>query len=89
MSDVTFDMLDNKMHVHQNNAEDWKVTLVHTGYNTMTGGRLKRIAPYLDDNDFCFTYGDGVADFQTIEEFDADLQGNLYKLLNRLASGYY
>lgn len=62
MSDVTFDMLHNKMEVHQNNAEPWKVTLLDTGEHTMTGGRLKRIAPHLGEEDFCFTYGDGVAD---------------------------
>jgi len=62
MSDVTFDMAKNKMEVHQANAEAWSVTLVDTGENTMTGGRLKRIASYLGDEDFCFTYGDGVAD---------------------------
>lgn len=62
MSDVTFDMRKNSMHVHQNNAEPWTVTLVETGENTMTGGRLKRVAAYLDNEDFCFTYGDGVAD---------------------------
>ena len=61
-SDVTFDMQNNSMTVHQNHAEPWKVTLVDTGENTMTGGRLKRIAPYLDNEDFCFTYGDGVGD---------------------------
>jgi len=62
MSDVTFDMANNKMEVHHANAEPWRVTLVDTGQDTMTGGRLKRIRPYLDDTDFCFTYGDGVAD---------------------------
>jgi len=61
-SDVTFDMQDNSMKVHQNTAEPWKVTLVDTGEKTMTGGRLKRISHYLDDEDFCFTYGDGVSD---------------------------
>ena len=60
-SDVTFDMTDNQMEVHQHSAEPWKVTLVDTGEATMTGGRLKRIAPYLD-GDFCMTYGDGLAD---------------------------
>jgi glucose-1-phosphate cytidylyltransferase len=60
MSDVTFDMAHNKMEVHQNNAEPWRVTLVDTGDNTMTGGRIKRIAPYLGNEDFCCTYGDGV-----------------------------
>jgi len=62
MSDVTFDMAKNKMEVHQNNAEPWKVTLVDTGDKSMTGGRLKRIGDYLDKEDFCFTYGDGVGD---------------------------
>jgi len=60
-SDVTFDMVNNKMDIHQNYAEPWHVTLVDTGEKTMTGGRLKRIKPYLEDDDFCFTYGDGVA----------------------------
>jgi len=60
-SDVTFDMVNNKMNVHQNHAEPWHVTLVDTGENTMTGGRLKRIQPYLDDENFCFTYGDGLS----------------------------
>lgn len=59
-SDVTFDMRDNSMKVHQNASEPWKITLVDTGEVTMTGGRLKRISPYLDDEDFCFTYGDGL-----------------------------
>jgi glucose-1-phosphate cytidylyltransferase len=62
MSDVTFDMSANRMEVHQASAEPWRVTLVETGEDTMTGGRLKRVARYLGDEDFCFTYGDGVAD---------------------------
>ena len=62
MSDVTFDMKNNKMEVNQKFAESWKVTLVDTGLNTMTGGRLKKIQKYLDDETFCFTYGDGLAD---------------------------
>jgi len=63
MSDITFDMSSNTMDVHQRHAEPWKVTLVDTGENTMTGGRLRRVASYLKDDDvFCFTYGDGVAD---------------------------
>jgi glucose-1-phosphate cytidylyltransferase len=61
MSDVTFDFSDNKMIVHEKNAEPWKVTLVDTGEHTQTGGRLKRIKKYLDDDSFCFTYGDGVS----------------------------
>lgn len=63
MSDVTFDMQNNKMEVHQRYAEPWKVTLVDTGEDTMTGGRLKRVAEYVKDEEaFCFTYGDGVSD---------------------------
>ena len=63
MSDVTFDMTTNQMQVHQRKAEPWKVTLVDTGENTHTGGRLKRVASYLQGEEaFCFTYGDGVAD---------------------------
>lgn len=62
MSDVTFDMVNNQTVVHQNNAEPWRVTLVDTGESTMTGGRLKRVRQYLGDEDFCFTYGDGVGD---------------------------
>ena len=61
MSDVTFDIANNKMEVHQHTAEPWKVTLVNTGDQTMTGGRLKQVAPYLDDEPFCFTYGDGIS----------------------------
>ncbi len=63
MSDVTFDMRNNSMQVHQQSAEPWRVTLVDTGEATMTGGRLKRVAPYLKGEEaFCFTYGDGVSD---------------------------
>ncbi|OIO72241.1 MAG: glucose-1-phosphate cytidylyltransferase [Zetaproteobacteria bacterium CG_4_9_14_3_um_filter_49_83] len=61
-SDITFDMNDNSMKVHQNTAEPWKVTLVDTGDSSMTGGRLKRVADYIGDEEFCFTYGDGVSD---------------------------
>lgn len=63
MSDVTFDMENNRMHVHRHMAEPWHVTLVDTGENTQTGGRLKRVSEYLKDEDcFCFTYGDGLSD---------------------------
>jgi len=63
MSDVTFDMSHNRMEVHQKKAEPWRVTLVDTGDETLTGGRLKRVAAYIKDEDaFCFTYGDGVCD---------------------------
>jgi glucose-1-phosphate cytidylyltransferase len=63
MSDVTFDMEHNRMEVHQQKAEPWRVTLVDTGDDTLTGGRLKRVAEYIkDEPEFCFTYGDGVSD---------------------------
>jgi glucose-1-phosphate cytidylyltransferase len=63
MSDVTFDMANNNMEVHQRHAEPWRVTLVDTGEETMTGGRLRRVAEYVRHEEaFCFTYGDGVAD---------------------------
>lgn len=63
MSDVTFDMKNNAMEVHQQDVEPWRVTLVNTGDDTMTGGRLKRVADFIkDDEAFCFTYGDGVSD---------------------------
>ncbi|OGS97815.1 MAG: glucose-1-phosphate cytidylyltransferase [Gallionellales bacterium RBG_16_56_9] len=68
MSDVTFDMEHNKMEVHQRYAEPWKVTMVDTGEETMTGGRLKRVADYVKDEEaFCFTYGDGVSDVNIAE----------------------
>jgi glucose-1-phosphate cytidylyltransferase len=62
MSDITLDMVNNRMEIHQNNAEPWRVTLVDTGENTMTGGRLRRVRAYLGEEDFCFTYGDGLSD---------------------------
>jgi glucose-1-phosphate cytidylyltransferase len=69
MSDVTFDIGNNAMHVCEQHAEPWKVTLVDTGDATMTGGRLKRVAPYIrDEQDFCLTYGDGVADINITQE---------------------
>ena len=61
-SDVTFDLANNRMEVHNNYSEPWKVTLVDTGLNTMTGGRVKRIRPYGGEAPFMLTYGDGVAD---------------------------
>ena len=61
MADVTFDMATNSITMHSAKAEPWKVTLIDTGLETMTGGRIKRIAPYLDGEDFCMTYGDAVS----------------------------
>ena len=70
-SDVTFDLANNRMEVHNNYAEPWKVTLVDTGLNTMTGGRVKRIQPYIGDEPFMLTYGDGVCnvDLKGLVEF--------------------
>ena len=69
MSDVTFDMQHNRMEVHQRKAEPWRVTLVDTGDETLTGGRLQRVAEYIKDEEaFCFTYGDGVADLDISKE---------------------
>ncbi len=62
MADVTIDLGENQVEVHRGRAEKWKVTLIDTGLNTKTGGRLKRIRPYVSDGAFCMTYGDGVAD---------------------------
>jgi glucose-1-phosphate cytidylyltransferase len=61
-SDVTIDIKNNHVDIHQINAEPWRVTLVDTGENTMTGGRVKRISRYVDDGTFCLTYGDGLSD---------------------------
>jgi glucose-1-phosphate cytidylyltransferase len=66
-SDVTFDIKNNKMEVHKKFAEPWKVTLVDTGLDTMTGGRLKRVESYLDNETFCFTYGDGISNVNISE----------------------
>jgi glucose-1-phosphate cytidylyltransferase len=67
-SDVTIDLGKNEIEVHQRRAEPWKVTLVDTGEQTMTGGRLRRVAEHLDDEPFCFTYGDGVSDVDLTAE---------------------
>jgi len=71
MSDVTFDMKSNSMHVHRKRAEPWMVTLVDTGDDSMTGGRLQRVAEYVRKEDaFCFTYGDGVSDLDITATID-------------------
>jgi glucose-1-phosphate cytidylyltransferase len=70
MSDVTFDMRDNSMVVHQNAAEPWRVTLVDTGAATQTGGRIKRVGEYLGDETFMLTYGDGVADIDLAQQLE-------------------
>lgn len=70
MSDVTFDMAENQMHIHQRKAEPWRVTLVDTGELTATGGRLKRVQNYINNETFCLTYGDGVADIDIAKLID-------------------
>ncbi|QWE24977.1 glucose-1-phosphate cytidylyltransferase [Polynucleobacter sp. AP-Elch-400A-B2] len=71
MSDVTFDMQSNQMQVHGARAEPWKVTLIDTGEDSMTGGRLLRVAPHIkDEKSFCFTYGDGVGDVDIAAAID-------------------
>ena len=71
MSDVTFDMKDNEMKVHDQRAEPWTVTLVDTGENSMTGGRLGRVRDYIEsDEAFCFTYGDGVSDIDITKSIE-------------------
>jgi glucose-1-phosphate cytidylyltransferase len=67
MSDITFDMNENSIQVHNRRAEPWRVTVVDTGEATMTGGRLRRVKDYLGDSTFCFTYGDGVSDVNVSE----------------------
>jgi glucose-1-phosphate cytidylyltransferase len=80
-SDVTFDMSNNRMEVHQRHAEPWRVTLVDTGEDTQTGGRLKRVREYLDaDEAFCFTYGDGVGNI------DISASIAFHRTENRLAT---
>jgi glucose-1-phosphate cytidylyltransferase len=80
MSDVTFDMSNNSMEVHQKNAEPWKITVVDTGDETMTGGRIKRVKDYIGDETFCCTYGDGVGDI------DITALINFHNRSGRLAS---
>lgn len=66
-SDVTFDIVANKMEIHEKHTEPWQVTLIDTGDQTMTGGRLKRVKKYLSDSEFCMTYGDGLSDVNISE----------------------
>lgn len=91
MSDVTFDMASNRMEVHQQKAEPWKVTLIDTGEHTLTGGRLKRVAEYIRNEDaFCFTYGDGLSnvDIRASIEFHKD-HGKLATITAVLPPGRY
>ena len=69
-ADVTFDLRNNAIEVHHSRIEPWRVTCVDTGLDAMTGGRLRRVRDYLDDETFCMTYGDGVSDINITEELD-------------------
>ena len=81
-SDVTFDLKDNTMEAHENFSEPWKVTLVDTGLDTMTGGRLKRVAKYVkDEKYFCMTYGDGLADVDVSQLIKFHKNSNLLATL--------
>lgn len=81
MSDVTFDMRFNQMNVHSGYAEPWRVTLVNTGDNTMTGGRLKRVAEHIGNETFCFTYGDGVSNVNITELIKFHKEENTFATL--------
>lgn len=86
MSDVTFDMNENSMHVHEQRAEPWKITLVDTGETTMTGGRLRRVAEHIKGEElFCFTYGDGLSDVDISATIDFHRQ---HKRLVTLTATY-
>ncbi|MEI7489339.1 MAG: glucose-1-phosphate cytidylyltransferase, partial [Chryseobacterium sp.] len=79
-ADVTFDVRNNNMQIHQNIAEPWSVTLIDTGEHSMTGGRLKRVKDYLD-GDFCFTYGDGVGNINIAESIKFYKQQNTLSMV--------
>jgi len=81
MADITFDMKENRMKVHTNGAESWKVTLVDTGERTMTGGRLRRVREYIGNETFCFTYGDGVSDVNIRELVEFHKKSNTFATL--------
>jgi glucose-1-phosphate cytidylyltransferase len=89
-SDVTFDVAENRMEVERTATEPWRVTLVDTGQHTMTGGRLRRVLRYLGDEDFCFTYGDGLADIDIgrLVEFHRE-QGTLVTVTAVQPSGRF
>ena len=80
-SDVTFDIKNNEMEIHNNNIEPWKVTLVDTGENSMTGGRIKRVKEYIDGGTFFLTYGDGVSDVNINELLDFHKKNGQYATL--------
>ena len=79
-SDITVNLTSNEIEVHRRRSEPWNISLIDTGESTMTGGRLKRVSDYLDNDDFCFTYGDGVADI------DISASVNFHKSHGKLAT---
>lgn len=81
MSDVTFDIKNNTMEIHRKFAEPWKITLVDTGINTMTGGRLKKVQEHVDNETFCLTYGDGVANIDIKKLVDFHKKSKTYATL--------
>jgi glucose-1-phosphate cytidylyltransferase len=81
LSDVTFDLENNKMEVHRKPSDTWKVTLIDTGEKTMTGGRIKRIAPYLNNETFCLTYGDGLSNIDLRKTIDFHKSQNVLATL--------
>ena len=91
MSDVTYDVQNNSMHVHEKRAEPWKITLVDTGENTMTGGRLGRVAEYIkNEESFCMTYGDGVSDVDISSTINFHKQhGKLATITGVMPSGRF
>jgi len=90
MSDVTFDMSENRMEVHHRRSDPWRVTIVDTGEATMTGGRLKRVREYLSSDTFCFTYGDGLSDVNIRQTIDFHRgQGRLATLTGVQPPGRY
>ncbi len=87
MTDVTFDIANNSVTVHQKNAEPWKVTVVDTGLSTMTGGRLRRVREYIGDETFCMTYGDGVSDVNISELIGYHHEQGTYATLTAVQPG--
>ena len=87
-SDVTFDFTQghNDMTVHQSNLDPWRVTIVDTGYNTMTGGRIKRIQPYIGEEPFFMTYGDGVCDVDINKLLDFHKQSQTKGILSAIST---
>jgi glucose-1-phosphate cytidylyltransferase len=86
VSDVTFNLRKNKMEVHQNGTEPWRVTLIDTGENTMTGGRIKRVRDYIGSETFCLTYGDGVTDVNVKNLIDFHRDQKAYATLTAVQS---